>query len=157
MKRRSTHKLLPDVGGRPKVFHLDASAGKMIAQLGLLGHTNREIAQVFGISEATLARRLREQHADAEAGGFESVLTALKKSREVADAEVVHALFRRATGFKLGKLYYPPDTTAAIFWLKNRQPERWRDVSKTEVEVKKAPPVLNIVIDGSATPEKWRK
>ncbi|MDR8011858.1 terminase, partial [Escherichia coli] len=28
--------------------------------------------------------------------------------------------------------YYPPDTTAAIFWLKNRQKDKWRD--KQEVE-----------------------
>lgn len=28
---------------------------------------------------------------------------------------------------KLRLKYYPPDTTAAIFWLKNRQKDKWRD------------------------------
>ena len=155
MKRRKTQKLLPGGAGRPRQFHIDESTGKMIAQLGLFGHTNAEIAQILGTSEATLARRLREQHAEAETGGGESVLTALKKAREVADAEVVQALFRRATGFRLGKMYYPPDTTAAIFWLKNRQPERWRDVRRTEVSGEvKAPPLLNIVIENDGTPKK---
>ena len=157
MKRRKTQNLLPNGGGRPQKFHLDESTGKMIAQLGLFGHTNREIAQIFGISEATLARRIREEHAEAAKSGRESVLTALKKAREVADAEVTQALFRRATGFRLGKMYFPPDTTAAIFWLKNRQPVRWRDVHRTEVSGEvKAPPLLNIVIEGDP-PEKWRK
>jgi hypothetical protein len=31
--------------------------------------------------------------------------------------------------------YYPPDVTACIFWLKNRQPERWRDVQRNEAHV----------------------
>ena len=31
----------------------------------------------------------------------------------------------------------PPDTTAGIFWLKNRQPDKWRDVQKVEHEFKK--------------------
>ena len=157
MKRRTTQKLLQGGGGRPRQFHIDESTGKMIAQLGLFGHTNREIAQVFGISEATLARRIREDHAEAAKSGRESVLTALKKAREVADAEVVNALFRLATGFRLGGIYYPPSATAAIFWLKNRQSERWRDVHRTEVSGEvKAPPLLNIVIEGDH-PERGQK
>jgi hypothetical protein len=30
------------------------------------------------------------------------------------------------------KKHYPPDTTACIFWLKNRQPQQWRDKNKSE-------------------------
>ncbi len=155
MKRRKQRKLLPTGGERHK-FRLDESTAKTLCQLALFGHTNAEMAKVFGISEATLARRLREQHAEAETTGGQSVLTDLKKAREVADAEVVQSLFRRATGFRLGKMYYPPDTTAAIFWLKNRQPDRWRDVQRTEtqVELKKLPPMLNIVIEGDRSGEK---
>ena len=43
---------------------------------------------------------------------------ALKRSKEVADFEVENALFKKA---KMG------DVTAQIFWLKNRQPRKWRD------------------------------
>lgn len=32
--------------------------------------------------------------------------------------------------------HYPPDTTAAIFWLKNRQPAKWRDKKEVENLVK---------------------
>lgn len=31
--------------------------------------------------------------------------------------------------------HYPPDTTAAIFWLKNRQPEKWRDRKEIDANV----------------------
>ena len=31
--------------------------------------------------------------------------------------------------------HYPPDTTAGIFWLKNRRPDRWRDVQRVEAEL----------------------
>ena len=31
--------------------------------------------------------------------------------------------------------HYPPDTTAAIFWLKNRQPEKWRDKKEVDANV----------------------
>ncbi len=29
--------------------------------------------------------------------------------------------------------HYPPDTVAAIFWLKNRQPAKWRDTKHLDV------------------------
>ncbi len=29
--------------------------------------------------------------------------------------------------------HYAPDTTAAIFWLKNRQPAQWRDKIEAEL------------------------
>ena len=146
MKNTKREKRL-QIRERRQHFTLDKATAKMICQLGLFGHTNKEIALIFGVSESTLARRLREQHIEAEATGAESVLTALKKARDCADAEVVHALYNRATGFRLGDTYYPPDTTAAIFWLKNRQPGKWRDRTETRLEVEKAPPVLNIVIE----------
>jgi hypothetical protein len=68
---------------------------------------------------------------------------ALKVAKDAADARVERRLWERAMGYshlseKLfcsrGKVirveiveHYPPDTTACIFWLKNRQPGRWRD------------------------------
>jgi hypothetical protein len=35
---------------------------------------------------------------------------------------------------KTVRKHYPPDVTACIFWLKNRQPEKWRDVHRHEVK-----------------------
>src|SRR5271156_4205245 len=31
--------------------------------------------------------------------------------------------------------YYPPDTAAMCFWLKNRRPDRWRDVQQLDSQV----------------------
>ena len=31
--------------------------------------------------------------------------------------------------------HYPPDTTALVFWLKNRQRGRWRDKVEPEADV----------------------
>jgi len=134
---------------RKRRFDLDEKTGKILYQLALLGHTVEEMAGVLGISPSLLKKRLREQDAIAKIAGDESILTLLKKGRDIADGAVVEALYRRAVGFRLGEGYYPPDVTAAIFWLKNRQPGRWRDVQKTEtsVELKKAPPSLTIVIE----------
>ena len=70
---------------------------------------------------------------------------ALKKGKDIADAQVVNALHRTAVGFSYyeetvsvtGEVlpiqkYAKPNTTAQIFWLKNRRPDLWRD--KTEVK-----------------------
>ncbi|MGQ7112292.1 hypothetical protein ACUOFC_32080 [Escherichia sp. TWPC-MK] len=72
----------------------------------------------------------------------------MAKGKEVSDREVENALFKRATGYtyeevivereekdgafqsvetKRVKRQVPPDSTAIIFWLKNRKPQAWRD------------------------------
>jgi hypothetical protein len=40
-----------------------------------------------------------------------------------ADATVAHSLYRRA----VGEADHLPDTTACIFWLRNRRKDLWRD------------------------------
>lgn len=87
---------------------------------------------------------------------YKDISDTLKNSKEVADIQVENALFKRAVGYdyeetkveidthgkkhmvKLTK-HMPPETTAAIFWLKNRKPEAWRDkpipVTVTEQEM----------------------
>ena len=87
---------------------------------------------------------------------FPSIRAALKRVKAPVDYEVENALYKRATGYTVklkqpikvkttkrvtGKgevteerieyadeeQYIPPDTTAQIFWLKNRRPDKWRD------------------------------
>ena len=73
-------------------------------------------------------------------------MAALKRGKEVVDIEVENALFKRALGYTYTEekvevskengrkavktvqivKHVMPDTTAQIFWLKNRMPE-WRD------------------------------
>lgn len=69
---------------------------------------------------------------------------ALKRGKEVVDFEVENALLKKALGYtitlhkqKVTKdgdvidieedMHVPPDTTAQIYWLKNRKPDKWRD------------------------------
>lgn len=83
------------------------------------GLTELQISKNMGISASTLDK-WKNEHVQ--------ILRALKKGKEVADFEIENALYKSATGFvgPDGK-YYKPDTTAQIFWLKNRKPEQWRE------------------------------
>ena len=56
---------------------------------------------------------------------------ALKAGKEASDDRVERSLYQLAIGWN-GQ---PPNTTAAIFWLKNRRPDRWRDVQQLQGEV----------------------
>ena len=99
------------------------------------GLTDEEIAHNMGIVRTTLYT-WKNEHSD--------IMNALKKGKEVVDIMVENALLKKALGYeyeedistKLGvermKKYQHPDTTAQIFWLKNRKPKEWRD--KQEIE-----------------------
>ena len=77
------------------------------------------LCRKLGVSRAEL-RRCRRAHPD---------LDELWRTNRCEVAERVEAaLLRRATGYEEadGKVV-PPDVRAAVFWLKNRRPDRWRD------------------------------
>ncbi len=74
----------------------------------------------------------------------------------IADATVAEKLFKRATGYEHLAVKisanpngdehvteyverYPPDTTACIFWLKNRQRDKWRDRQDIEQNITLSP------------------
>lgn len=100
------------------------------------GLTDEQIADNLSIGTSTLHEYKKK---------YPEFLESLKKGKDIADAQVVNALHRSATGFSycedstnaIGDVvslqkYAKPNTTAAIFWLKNRKPDQWRD--KTEVK-----------------------
>ena len=100
------------------------------------GLTDKQIAQNIGINEATLCRWKKEHL---------QIMQVLKKGKEVVDRQVENALHKNATGFYYDeevvtnagdvvtvKKYSKPNVTAGIFWIKNRNPEKWRD--KQEIE-----------------------
>ena len=96
----------------------------------LLGATEDELARFFDVPLETLRHWLASD---------ETFAAAVRAGRDLADTEVADRLFRRATGFSHEAVkvfadrqisyveHYPPDTAACIFWLKSRQPARWRD------------------------------
>lgn len=105
------------------------------------GMTDDQVAHNMGITRKTLYVWCEK---------YSDICNALKKGKEVADREVESALYRRAIGYRVKKQVrelqlnrktgkremvvtketeeeVAPDVTAAIFWLKNRKPEEWRD------------------------------
>ena len=99
------------------------------------GLTNEQIANNMGINVSTLYDYINK---------YNEISNALKKGKEVVDFEVENALLKRALGYtitlkeqKVDKdgcihdlqkdVHIPADTTAQIFWLKNRMSVHWRD------------------------------
>lgn len=116
---------------------------KWLEQEGLLliegwardGLTDEQIAGNMGVSRSTL-NSWKDRYPD--------ILDALKKGKEIVDRQVENALLKRALGYEyeeikekyefgelsertITKKQVVPDTTAQIFWLKNRKPKDWRD------------------------------
>lgn len=99
------------------------------------GLTDKQIAYNIGINVCTLYDWKNN---------YSDISNALKKGKEVVDRQVENALLKRALGYsyierrvkkEFGEVVEEtliekevvPDTTAQIFWLKNRKPEQWRD------------------------------
>lgn len=99
--------------GRPSIF-TEALAAKII-ELYSTGMTQVEICENLGISPRALTYWIRDN---------DDFMLAMKKARNIADGIVEEALFRNATQHM--------NVTAQIFWLKNRQPENWRDKQSIE-------------------------
>lgn len=102
------------------------------------GLSEAQIAKNLGVSYMTFRRAKK----DPEYG--KQICAALIQTKDVVDMEVENMLYKRAMGYsydevkeeyEMGiltkrtviKKTVPPDTMAQIFWLKNRQPQKWRD------------------------------
>lgn len=100
------------------------------------GLTDEQIAKNIGIATSTFYEWKKKELEFSEA---------LKKGKEVIDFEVENALLKRALGYEYEEETYEngiltkkvkkqvaPDTTAQIFWLKNRKPNNWKDRVETD-------------------------
>ncbi|UXC20021.1 helix-turn-helix domain-containing protein [Comamonas squillarum] len=133
-------------GGRPSKYKPEYAG--QAKKLCMLGMTDKEMASFFGVAESTfnLWKTVHPEFSESLKGG-----------KNLVDAEVAAKLFHRAMGYEHEDVHvsnyqgvitvtplvkhYPPDTTAAIFWLKNRQPQRWRDKPDEGGEGENAQPV----------------
>lgn len=101
--------------GRPSKF--DDIDLEHVRELALAGKTDEEIAADLDVSRSTLAL-WKVRH--------ETFSDALRCWKDQADDAIELSLYRKAlTG----------DTTACIFWLKNRRSAAWRDVTEQRREV----------------------
>lgn len=119
--------------GRGRPSKLSDEIIEQTFKLCLLGATDEELADFFKVARSTI-NNWKLKHPE--------FLDALKRGKEKADAEVADALRNRALGYSHPDVHisnyqgsvtitpitkhYPPDTAAAIFWLKNRKPSKWR-------------------------------
>ncbi len=119
--------------GRPPKYKPEFA--EQAEKLCALGATDADLADFFKVSVRSV-ERWKSEHDD--------FCRALKVAKEVADQLVERSLYQRAVGYETDavKIFQyegkevivpyreqiQPDTTAAIFWLKNRKPEQWRDV-----------------------------
>ena len=137
------------------------------------GLTNEQIAKNIGVNPKTIYDWMNKEP---------KIKQALKKGKEVVDLEVENALYKKAIGynveiqkaFKLKDIIYnengkkiseterieyakeevhvPADTTAQIFWLKNRKKHDWRDKVEYETnsdELNKVKELLTKISDGA--------
>ena len=138
-------------GGRPTKYKGTETCRQAVIACRL-GATDEDLAVLFDVDVSTISKWKND---------FPEFSEALK-SKNDHDEGVERSLRERAMGYshpaekisfdkdgnELRAAYiehYPPDTTACIFWLKNRQPKKWRDRQEvTGADGTPLIPVLNI-------------
>jgi len=124
-------------GGRPTKYKVEMC--DQVYKLCLLGYIDKEIAAFYAIRESTV-NKWKVEHP--------KFMESIKRGKDLADANVAESLYKRALGYthpeekvfcNLGHVithettkHYPPDTQAASLFLRNRQPNKWRD--KQEID-----------------------
>lgn len=148
------------MAGRPTKYKTEYA--EQAYKLCLLGATDKDMANFFDVSESTL-NLWKQEH--------EEFSESLKRGKIQADSIVAEKLYHRAIGYvhkdtkfatHEGQItdsvefdkHYAPDPTAAIFWLKNRQPDKWRDKQELDLGNKDDKP-FTVKLEGEL--EDWAK
>lgn len=132
--------------GRPTKYKEEYA--KQAYKLTKLGFIDTELADYFEVDESTINRWKHE---------YPDFCESIKKGKRIADTEVIKALRKRATGFSYeetktevsdqGKKVTTVnrvvvgDVGAQAFWLKNRQPDKWRNNPTPNDDSSEAAPV----------------
>jgi hypothetical protein len=124
--------------------------------LAKLGATDEDLASAFDINVATVRRW---------AIIYPEFCEAIRVGKDGANKRVERSLYERANGYNYEAVkifmpagskqpvvvhyieHCPPDVGAAFIWLKNRDPDRWRDVQNVEHAIGNS--------DRPMTPEQW--
>ncbi len=131
-------------GGRPTVYD-DTLPGRAYKLISRTGMSQQDLAVAFGVCDATITV-WKEEHP--------SFLKAINQAYfDFNSGEIVKALATRAKGFTVEeekifcnaeghitrartRRYYPPDTSAIMYWLNNRRKDEWAYNSRIEVHGK---------------------
>lgn len=151
MANKNTHS---NASGRPTKYK--AEYVKIAKKMCELGATDADIIEAIGVARSTFYKWRAEHKAFSDA---------LKVGKAPSDDRVEATLYQKAVGYtqQSVKIFQfqgeevvvpyteivPPDTTAAIFWLKNRRPEQWR--AQPELDPKEREPVTIQIVNPNAT------
>lgn len=120
-------------GGRPSDYR--AAFARDAEKLTIIGATEKEMADFFGVSESTISKWKNK---------YPRFLQSISRGRTTHDMEIGQSFRERAKGYRVKtvKIFcsekggvtkvpftevYPPDTAAIKFWLTNRRPKQFRD------------------------------
>lgn len=135
--------------GRPTKYKPEFA--EQVVPLCEHGFTDQELADFFKVNIVTLYR-WKSAHPEFR--------NAIKSAGDIADERVERTLYQKAVGYEQDavKVFLPagtttpvyaplrervaPDTAAAIFWLKNRRKDRWRDKTEQEMYGKDGQPII---------------
>jgi transcriptional regulator with XRE-family HTH domain len=144
--------------GRPTEYKEEYN--EQAYKLCLLGAIDKDLADFFDVGESTINNwKLR----------YPEFMESIKRGKQIADANVADKLYQRATGYEHPELitasfqgeitdekevikHYAPDPVAAIFWLKNRQPDKWRDKQEIVANINR-----NAALDDQEIEEKLKR
>ena len=136
--------------GRPSSYKPEYA--KQAKKLCELGATDNDLADFFEVNECTINRWKIQ---------FPDFCKSLKIGKDANDDRVEMSLYRKATGYSFESeeikviddkvvrvpviKHVPPDTTAMIFWLKNRKRFDWRDKVEVEHDVAADSPFATLI------------
>jgi hypothetical protein len=148
--------------GRPSPYKSEYAG--QAQKLCELGATDAEIADFFNVDARTVYR-WKHDHED--------FCQALKAGKAAADERVERSLYHRAVGYEHPDVHisnyqgdvtatpivkhYPPDTTAMIFWLKNRRRAEWRDKQEHEHSGRDGGPIETLDVSNLTPVERAQR
>jgi hypothetical protein len=151
-----------NVGGKKENDYKPEYAELAALLVSVYGSTPTELGKVFGVNPSAIVMWIN-RHAD-----FRS---AIEDATRNTNIRVMARLFRQCMGYKIkterlfydgrrGKLvkgiyteHKQPETSAMIFWLKNRMPEKWQDKMGVGIDGSKLAEDLKKIFDQEVTPD----